>query len=112
MRPCALAVAVPACVLAAVEVTDSEEYGADGAKAPATVQECAGGYVLRAGAVEHMEPGVSLPFFVMLDFATTAAAKWRYDSPESWKLGPVRHGAIRSRVANVEALNPSAPLPS
>lgn len=103
---------MPAFVVVDVEVTDAAAYADYRAKAPATIHQYGGRYIVRGGAVEHMEPGWDFHRFVMLQFDSVAAAKRWYNSPEYQKLLPVRRRTTKSRLAIVEGLDPNAPLPA
>lgn len=102
---------MPAYVVVDVEVTDSQEYAQYRAQAPPVIAKYGGRYIVRGGAVEHMEPGWDFHRFVMLEFPSVAAAKKWYNSPEYQKLLPVRKRTTRSRLAIVEGLDPGAPVP-
>lgn len=103
---------MPAYVIVDVDVRDEETYREYRAKAPATVAAAGGRYVVRGGAVTHVEPGWDFHRFVVLEFPSVAAAKAWYASPEYQRILPIRLRSTRSRMAFVEGLDPSKPLPA
>jgi uncharacterized protein (DUF1330 family) len=102
---------MPAYVIVDVDVKDPEDYAAYRAKAPATVAAAGGRYVVRGGGVTHVEPGWDFHRFVVLEFPSMAAAHAWYRSPEYQGILPIRLRSTRSRMAFVEGLDLSKPLP-
>jgi uncharacterized protein (DUF1330 family) len=102
---------MPAYVIVDVDVKDPEAYKEYRAKAAPTVMAHGGRYIVRGGAVTHVEPGWDLHRFVILEFPSVAAARKWYDSPEYRKILPIRLRSTRSRLSIVEGLDPDAPLP-
>lgn len=102
---------MPAFVVVDVDIQDEAAYAEYRAKAPATVAASGGRYVVRGGAVTHVEPGWDLHRFVLLEFPSVAAAKAWYASPAYQAILPIRLRSTRSRMLFVEGLEPGAPLP-
>lgn len=102
----------PAFVIVDVDVLDAAAYQTYRAKAPATVAQHGGRYLVRGGAVEHVEPGWDLHRFVILQFPSLAAARQWYDSPEYQAILPVRLRSTTSRMAFVEGLDLAKALPA
>jgi uncharacterized protein (DUF1330 family) len=103
---------MPAYVIVDVDVKDPETYKEYRAKAAPTVAAAGGRYVVRGGAVTHVEPGWDVHRFVVLEFPSVAAAKAWYDSPAYRKVLPIRLRSTVSRLMIVEGLEPGAPLPA
>mgnify|MGYP006183774989 CR=1 FL=1 len=103
---------MPAYAIVDVDVHDPETYKEYRAKAAPTVAAAGGRYVVRGGAVTHVEPGWDLHRFVILEFPSVEAAKKWYDSPAYQAVLPIRLRSTRSRLAIVEGLDPSKPLPA
>lgn len=102
---------MPAFVIVDVDVKDPETYKEYRAKAAPTVLQHGGRYIVRGGAVTHIEPGWDLHRFVILEFPSVAQAQKWYASPEYQKVLPIRLRSTKSRLSIVEGLDPSAPLP-
>ena len=102
---------MPAYVVVDVDIKDAKAYEEYRAKAPATIKQYGGRYLVRGGAVENVEPGWDFHRFVILEFASAAAAKTWYASPEYRKILPIRLKTTKSRLSIVEGLDPKAPLP-
>lgn len=103
---------MPAYVIVDVDVHDPETYKEYRARAAPTVMAHGGRYLVRGGAVSHVEPGWDLRRFVVLEFPSAAAARTWYDSPEYRQALPLRLRSAKSRLAIVEGLDPNAPLPA
>lgn len=103
---------MPAYVIVDLDVRDPEAYREYREKAPATVAASGGRYIVRGGGVEHVEPGWDFHRFVVLEFPSMDAAKAWYRSPAYQAILPIRLKTTRSRMAFVEGLDPSKPLPS
>jgi uncharacterized protein (DUF1330 family) len=102
---------MPAYVIVDVDVKDPETYKEYRAKAAPTVMEAGGRYIVRGGAVAHVEPGWDVHRFVILEFPTMTAAKAWYASPAYQAVLPIRLKSTVSRLMMVEGLDPDAPLP-
>jgi uncharacterized protein (DUF1330 family) len=102
---------MPAYVVVDVEVVDAKAYEEYRAKAPATIAAAGGRYLVRGGAVTHVEPGWDPHRFVILEFPSVAAAKAWYASPEYQKILPIRLRTTTSRMMFVEGIDPTKPLP-
>lgn len=103
---------MPAYVVVDVDVKNLEAYKEYREKAPATVHQYGGRYVVRGGEVSDLEPGWDTHRFVILEFPTLDEAKQWYGSPEYAKILPIRLRSTRSRLLMVEGLDPTKPLPS
>lgn len=103
---------MPAYVVVDVDVKDPQDYQEYRAQAPATVTAAGGRYLVRGGAVEHVEPGWDFHRFVILEFPTMAAARTWHGSPAYRKILPIRLRSTRSRMAFVEGLDPTQALPA
>lgn len=103
---------MPAFVVVDVDVKDEKDYAEYRAKAPATVAASGGRYIVRGGAVSHVEPGWDVHRFVILEFPSMAKAKAWYESPAYRKIAPIRQRSTVSRMMFVEGLDPGAPVPS
>lgn len=102
----------PGFVLVDVEVHDPEDYKEYRGRALATVTQYGGRYLVRGGAVTHVEPGWDLHRFVVLQFPSVAAAQQWYDSPEYQAILPIRLRSTRSRMAIVEGLDLAKAVPA
>ena len=103
---------MPAFVIVDVDVKDPETYKEYRAKAAPTVKQYGGRYIVRGGAVTHVEPGWDLHRFVILEFSSVDAVHRWYRSPEYQKVLPIRLRSTKSRLCVVEGLDPDAPLPA
>lgn len=103
---------MPAFVIVDVDVKDPETYKEYRAKAAPTVAAAGGRYIVRGGAVSHVEPGWDVHRFVVLEFPSVAAAKAWYDSPAYREVLPIRLQSTKSRLMIVEGLDLNAPLPA
>lgn len=103
---------MPAYVIVDVDVRDPETYREYRAKAPATVAASGGRYLVRGGEVVHVEPGWDFHRFVVLEFPSMEAARAWYASPEYQGILPIRLRSTASRMAFVDGLDPSKPLPA
>lgn len=103
---------MPAYVVVDVDVKDPKLYADYRAKAPATVAQYGGKYIVRGGQVLPVEAGWDFHRFVILEFPSVAAAQRWYSSPEYTKILPIRLRSTISRLSIVEGLDPSKPLPS
>lgn len=102
---------MPAYVVVDVDVKDPQDYAEYRSKAPATVSAAGGRYIVRGGALETVEPGWDFHRFVVLEFPSMAAARTWYGSPEYQRILPIRLRSTKSRMAFVEGLDPSRPVP-
>jgi uncharacterized protein (DUF1330 family) len=103
---------MPAYVIVDVDVKDPETYKEYRARAAPTVAAAGGRYIVRGGAVMHVEPGWDVHRFVILEFPTMATAKAWYGSPEYQRILPIRLKSTKSRMMFVEGLDPSKPVPA
>lgn len=103
---------MPAYVIVDVDVKDPETYKEYRAKAAPTVAAAGGRYIVRGGAVTHVEPGWDVHRFVILEFPSVAAAQSWYDSPAYRAVLPIRLRSTVSRLMIVEGLDPTKPLPA
>lgn len=102
----------PGFVIVDVEVKDPVAYREYRERAPATVTQYGGHYIVRGGAVTHVEPGWDFQRFVVLQFPSVAAAKAWYGSPEYQAILPIRLRSTKSRMAFVEGLDLNEALPA
>jgi uncharacterized protein (DUF1330 family) len=102
---------MPAYVLVDVDITDPETYRQYRAQAAPIVMAAGGKYVVRGGQTETLEGDWGLHRTVLLEFPSVAAAKAWYSSPAYQKVLPLRLKATRSKLAILEGLDPSKPLP-
>lgn len=102
----------PGFVVVDVDVHDPADYKEYRERAPATVAQHGGRYIVRGGAVTHVEPGWDFHRFVVLQFPSVAAARRWYDSPEYQAILPIRLRSTRSRMAFVEGLDLTKAVPA
>lgn len=103
---------MPAYVVVDVDVKDPEGYREYRQKAAPTVIQYGGRYLVRGGAMTHIEPGWDLHRFVILEFPSVEQAKKWYASPEYAKVLPIRKRTAKSKMVFVEGLEPGGPLPA
>lgn len=103
---------MPCYVVVDVDMKDAEAYKDYRARAPPIIAAHGGRYIVRGGAVEHVEKGWDVKRFVMLEFPSMAAARKWYHSPEYQRILPIRLTSATSRMMFVEGLEPGAPVPA
>lgn len=92
---------VPGYVIAEVEVTDPGTFQKYAAKAPGTIEQYGGHYVIRGGKFDSIE-GDAPKRFVVIQFDSVEKAKAWEDSPEYDAIKPIRHSSAKSRVFIIE----------
>ncbi len=87
-----------AYIIARIEVTDLEAYGAYAAKTPALAESFGGKFLVKAGAYEQIE-GSGPDRHVVIEMPDMATAKAFYNSPEYQKILPIAlENSIRDLV--------------
>ena len=92
---------VPGYVVAEVDVTDPATFAKYAAKAPGTIAQYGGHYVIRGGKFDSIE-GDAPKRFVVIQFDSVEKAKAWEDSPEYNAIKPIRHSSAKSRVFIIE----------
>jgi uncharacterized protein (DUF1330 family) len=92
---------VPGYVVAEVDVTDPATFQKYAAKAPGTIEQYGGHYVIRGGKSDSIE-GDAPKRFVVIQFDSMEKAKAWEDSPEYTAIKPIRHSSAKSRVFIIE----------
>jgi uncharacterized protein (DUF1330 family) len=92
---------VPGYVVAEVDVTDPATFQKYAAKAPGTIEQYGGHYVIRGGKSDSIE-GDPPKRFVVIQFDSMEKAKAWEDSPEYDAIKPIRHSSAKSRVFIIE----------
>lgn len=92
---------VPGYVIAEVDVTDPATFAKYSAKAPGTIAQYGGHYIVRGGKNDSIE-GEPPKRFVVVQFDSFEKAKAWEDSPEYNAIKPIRHSSAKSRVFIVE----------
>ena len=90
-----------AYLIAEVDVTDAKAYEGYRPLAAASIARHGGKYIVRGGRTQGLEGGEPQRV-VVLEFATMAAARAFYDSPDYREARKIREAASRSRVFLVE----------
>jgi uncharacterized protein (DUF1330 family) len=91
----------PGFVVAEVDITDPATFQKYAEKAPGTIAQYGGHYVIRNGKNESIE-GDAPKRFVVIQFDSTEKAKAWEDSPEYNAIKPIRHSSAKSRVFIIE----------
>jgi uncharacterized protein (DUF1330 family) len=92
---------VPGYVIAEVDVTDPGTFQKYAEKAPGTIAQYGGHYVIRGGKNTSIE-GDAPKRFVVIQFDSVEKAKAWEDSPEYSAIKPIRHSSAKSRVFIIE----------
>ncbi len=92
---------VPGYAVAEVEVTDPATFAKYAAKAPGTIAQYGGHYIIRGGKFDSIE-GDAPKRFVVIQFESVEKAKAWEDSPEYNAIKPIRHSSAKSRVFIIE----------
>jgi uncharacterized protein (DUF1330 family) len=92
-----------AYLIAEVEVTDPVTYERYRPLAAASIARHGGKYIVRGGGTEALE-GAAPNRVVVLEFASLAAARAFYTSPDYGEALKIRAAASRSRVFLVEGM--------
>jgi uncharacterized protein (DUF1330 family) len=91
----------PGYVVAEVDVTDPATFAKYAEKAPGTIAQYGGHYVIRGGKFDSVE-GDAPKRFVVIQFDSVEKAKAWEDSPEYSAIKPIRHSSAKSRVFIIE----------
>jgi uncharacterized protein (DUF1330 family) len=92
---------VPGYVVAEVDVTDPATFKQYSDKAPGTIAQYGGHYVIRGGKNTSIE-GDAPKRFVVIQFENVEKAQAWEDSPEYSAIKPIRHKSAKSRVFIIE----------
>ena len=92
---------LPGYVVAEVEVNDQATFQKYAEKAPGTIAQYGGHYVIRGGKSDSIE-GDAPKRFVVIRFDSVEKAKAWEDSPEYDAIKPIRHSSAKSRVFIIE----------
>ena len=92
---------LPGYVVAEVDVTDPATFQKYAEKAPGTIAQYGGHYVVRGGKNTSIE-GDAPKRFVVIQFDSMEKAKAWEDSPEYDAIKPIRHSSAKSRVFIIE----------
>jgi uncharacterized protein (DUF1330 family) len=92
---------MPGYVIAEVDVTDPATFQKYAEKAPGTIAQYGGHYVIRGGKFDSIE-GDAPKRFVVIQFDSVEKAKAWEDSPEYEAIKPIRHSSAKSRVFIME----------
>jgi uncharacterized protein (DUF1330 family) len=95
---------VAAYLIADVEVTDTQAYQEYREKVPAAIAAYGGRYLVRGGAVQHLEGRLTPHRVVVLEFPDMTSLKAFYESPQYQRLIPLRQKASRSNLFGVEGV--------
>ena len=92
---------LPGYVVAEVDVTDPATFKQYADKAPGTITQYGGHYIIRGGKNTSLE-GDAPKRFVVIQFENVEKAKAWEDSPEYEAIKPIRHKSAKSRVFIIE----------
>jgi uncharacterized protein (DUF1330 family) len=92
---------LPGYVIAEVDVTDPGTFQKYADKAPGTIAQYGGRYVIRGGRNTSIE-GDAPKRFVVIQFDSVEKAQAWEDSPEYDAIKPIRHSSAKSRVFIIE----------
>ena len=95
---------MPAYVIVDIEVKDPERYEVYRAKAPATIAQFGGRYLVRGGNPQTLEGDWHTNRIAMLEFESVEQAKRWWDSPEYRAIRGDRQESTNSRMIVVEGL--------
>ena len=95
---------MPAYVVVSIEVHDPERYAEYIERAPATVANHGGRYLVRNGEREALEGEWDLKRFVILEFPTYEAAKAWYESEDYAPVMAIRHATATSHMVVTEGV--------
>ncbi len=93
-----------AYVIAQVEVTDAETFAQYSAQVPAVIAQYNGRYLVRGGALEHIEGEWNVSRLVVLEFPSLEQLKRFYHSPEYAPLIALRQKSARTILSAVEGV--------
>jgi len=98
---------MPAYLIANIDVTDPALFEQYRAQVPAVIAQYGGKYAVRGGAVETVEGSAPFKRLVVLEFASMAALKAFYSSPEYAPLIALRQKSSRGAVVLVDGYAPA-----
>ncbi len=93
-----------AYLIANVRVTDPDAYEEYRTRVPAVIAAYGGRYLVRGGAVQHLEGDADPQRVVVLEFPDMAQLRAFYESPEYRPLIAIRQQTSRSSLFAVEGL--------
>ncbi len=93
-----------AYIVGEIDVKDTEGYKAYAAQTPGIIARYGGTYLARGGQTVPLEGTGPGPRVVIVEFASLAAAKTYWDSPEYRAVAPIRQKAATGRLFIVEGL--------
>ena len=94
-----------AYVIVQVTVTDETKYAQYKKMTPATLAQYGGKFIVRGGRQEDLEGRWDVAHLIMLEFASTEAARLWYDSPEYQAAKAVREGGAEMVFTLVEGVD-------
>jgi uncharacterized protein (DUF1330 family) len=94
--------AVPAYIIAEIQVTDPTAYDGYRPLAAASVARFGGRFAVRGGKIDLLEGGPEPERIVVIEFPDADAARRWYRSEEYQKALKIRQSASRGRVFLVE----------
>ncbi len=97
---------MPAYVIAEIEVTDTALYDDYRRQVAATISAHGGRFLVRGGAITHLEGPPAPQRQVVLEFPSMAQLQAWYHSPEYAPLIELRQRASTGRLVAVEGLAP------
>lgn len=77
-------------VIANIDVTDGDAYGAYRARTPDVIAQYGGRFLVRGGAIETLEGDLGFDRLVILEFTSVEDARRFYNSPEYQEIIPLR----------------------
>ena len=98
--------AMPAYVIAEVDVSDPDQYALYQAAVPASLEAHGGRFLARGGETATLEGDWQPKRIVVLEFGDLEAAKRWYDSPEYRQPRAIREGAATMRMIAVAGVEP------
>ena len=103
-RPFEKDAAMPAYLIAELDITDPAIFEEYRKRVPATIAAYGGRYIVRGGTLESLEGGWSPKRLVVLEFPSMARAKEWYGSGDYRDLLEMRTRSTKSKVVLVEGL--------
>jgi len=99
--------AMPAYLIANIEVTDPEGFAAYGRMVAPLVASTGGKYLLRGGALTPVEGNLALKRLVILEYPSMAALRAFYDGADYAPIKAMRERTAKSDVSLVEGYIPA-----
>lgn len=94
----------PGYVVAHLAVTDAQAFDRYRQRVPEVIARHGGRYLIRGGRVHPLEGEWPVERLVVLEFASVAAARAFYESPEYQELIPLRQAGAEGTLAIVEGV--------